>query len=284
MFQPKGQYGIQGIGERQGKVVRVSIQALASALLLGVGSFAATPEEPPLNERTSTRPFVNEEPQSLLSILGTIRDIFNVRISRETPLEDGRGADTPEKRLLPFEIERGETFEHAIRRLEEASEHHWKFEEIHGVPVVRLNPEVVAERTALDTEISLHVDKASIWDSLCALARAINRKNAAADPTNKPLQIWPSGPEMFKRPAPIIMEDSIVTLDLVEVSARKALCAILESAHGTLAYFYERDPDLDHIVIVAYSTTNSSVHGGNMPAEKKEMNYWTLENIGKLQS
>lgn len=108
-----------------------------------------------------------------------VRDSFDTPISLEPLPEHCRESSTAEELVPPIEIEVGDSFGDVVNRLEIASGHRWRFEEIRGTPVLRPNVEILGQGNALDTRIDLNVENASVWDSLCALAQAINRPNAA---------------------------------------------------------------------------------------------------------
>jgi hypothetical protein len=219
---------------------------------------------------------------TLLDMWLAVTDSFDIPIALEPLPEHCLDSDRPEELLPPIEIRADETFATAISRLVEASEHRWKFEQIRGTPVLRPNVEVLAEGNALDTIVSLSVKRASVWESLCALARAINRTNADSDGARKRLLILPDGPDIVRNPAPIFTKPSLVTLELEDVSARDALCAIFDAAEFQFSYFYHCQPSYDYMKILAYSASGSVVRGDRLGHEG--MKYWTNANIGALQS
>jgi hypothetical protein len=236
-----------------------------------------------LEDRLPNRPFTSEKPMTLLDMWLAVTDSFDIPIALEPLPEHCLDADTPEELLPPIEIAADETFATAISRLESASGHRWKFEQIRGTPVLRPNVEVLGRGNALDTVIDLRVEDVSVWDSLCTLARAVNRQKHGDNRARKQLHIWPDATGVLRRPAPIFMKPSIVTLDLESVTARRALCAIFETAEQRFSYSYHCGPDRDYMNIIAYDKSGSVVHGGRM-LDKKEWQYWTDANILKLQS
>jgi hypothetical protein len=261
------------------------ILGLSSVVLLSMTSFGAPDDAVPFEERVAQWSHNPQEPQTLGEISGFISDVFGVPFAFESLPEDCVGATISVERFPPFAIAREETFRDAISRFEAVSQYRYKFEEIRGVPVLRRNPDVVAEPNLLDTVVSLSVKEVTMWEALCALAREINGKNMIEGGGGKALYIWPSGPDCLEFPAPIFVKEPVVTLALEGVSAREALCAILESAGSTFNYYYTCRQDCDYMKILAWG--NGEVVAGrrmvNTAADKEYMEYWETANISKLQ-
>jgi hypothetical protein len=254
-------------------------------------SFGAPDDAVPFEERVAQRSYNPQEPQTLWEISGFISSLFGVPFAMESLPEHCVGATTslePEH-FPPFAIVGGETFRDAISRFEAVSQYRYKFEVIRGVPILRRNPDVVAEPNLLDTVVGLSVKDVTMWEALCALAREINGKNLAEGGAGKALYIHLAGPGSMptKFPAPIFVEEPVVTLALEGegVSAREALCAILEAAGSTFNYYYSCREENDDMTILAWD--NGKVVDGrrmvNTAADFKCMEYWETANICKLQ-
>ena len=265
------------------------ILALSSVVLLSMTSFGAPDDAVPFEERVAQRSYNPQEPQTLWEISGFISSLFGVPFAMESLPEHCVGATTslePEH-FPPFAIVGGETFRDAISRFEAVSQYRYKFEVIRGVPILRRNPDVVAEPNLLDTVVSLSVERVTMWEALCALAREINGKNMIEGGGGKALYIHLSGPDSMPTefPAPIFLEEPVVTLALKGVSAREALCAILEAARSTFNYYYTCLQEHDYMTILAWD--NGKVVAGrrmvNTAADKEYMEYWETANISKLQ-
>lgn len=264
-------------------MLKTSLLILASVLSEAPSDTVDVPENrSSLLNRVAEISIEPQQPQNLADVYGTVRDVFEARIALETLPDDCRGADTLATVIPPFAITRGETFGSAMARFEAISEHRWKFEELGSIPVLRPNTEVLGQGNALDTRVSLDIEKASVWDSLCALARAVNRKGSI-HPKAHPLIIRPNSIVMARKPEPILMKEAVVTVKLEDVTAREALCAILSMASKTFTYFYICRPESQDVSVLSCTATGSVDRGGGR-MDKSDMEYWTDENLRKIQS
>lgn len=263
------------------------ILVLSTVLLSSMTSFGASSDTDPFEARVAQRPFNPQEPQTLLEIFGFIERIFEVSFSVEALPEGCVGtAPSEPRRFPPFAIARGETFGEVIRRFVALSQYRYKVEEIRGVPILRRNDEVVGEPDLLDTVVSLNVKGVTMWEALCVLAREINGKNLAEEERGKAL-IDLFGPNSMppEPPDPIFLEKPIVTLDLAGVTAREALCAILESGKSTFDYSYSCREAHDYIYIDRAIIGKARNRRRTLPTkeELESMKCWDDVNISKLQ-
>jgi len=263
------------------------ILGLSSVVLLSMTSFGASDDAAPFEERVAQWSHNPQEPQTLGEMCGFIGSLFGVPFAVEALPEHCVGATASDERFPPFAIALGETFKDAISRFEAVSQYRYKFEEIRGVPMLRRNPDVVAEPNLLDTVVSLSVKEVTMWEALCALAREINGKNMIEGAGGKALYIHLAGPSDLEFPAPMFVKEPVVTFALEGegVSAREALCAILESAGSTFSYYYICRQEHDYVDILAWDN-GKVVHGRrivNTAADKEAMEYWETANISKLQ-
>jgi hypothetical protein len=250
--------------------------------LLSGYQLAATQTPPPLTERTANSSRDPTQPQTLSDVFSSIRAVFDVALSLEGVPEESGYVDPSGGEVPPFSIRAGETFGSVMRRVVAESDDIYKFEVIRGTPILRPNPDIVETTNLLDTVINLNIEDATIWDALCDLARSVNRENLATG--GKALYIHLQGPEFIELPPPPFLEEGKVLVDLNDVSAREAMCAIMESAKQPFNYYYYVWPSgFSYVSVVATDGKGRVIHGERV-REVKRLDYWSDENIEKLQS
>jgi hypothetical protein len=251
---------------------------LASAL-----ADTPTPGPPPLTERVAQSSRHPTDPQNLSHVFSLIRDVFRVPLSQEAFPKQTPYADTSvREEVPPFRIDAGETFGSVMKRVVAVSDNVYRFEVIRGTPVLRPNPEIVKTPNLLDTVVDLEIEDSTIWDALCVLARAVNRK--VLPEGGKALYVQLNGPQFVELPAPVLLQKSKVSLELEDVSAREALCAIFESAHQAFWYFYYNYPDEhDYVVLLPTDSSGAVIHGPRV-RDVQKLDDWSDENIANLQS
>lgn len=248
-----------------------------------IADFQSGPEGSiPLRERWAKRSLSPEGPRTLSQIRGLIRDIFGVAFSVEPFPKDSEYAGDADREVAVFPIHAGETFSSVMARFEAASEHCYKFEMIRGTPVLRPKSNKVEEMNLLDTIVDLKLADHTIWEALCALARAVNQKRVPD--VGKRLYIYPADPSFARLPARVLVDEPTVSVNLAYVSAREAMCAIFESADVKFNYFYfTYMGDYDYASVSTVDTSGKVIHGARV-RDAKELDYWNIDNVAKLQS
>jgi hypothetical protein len=247
-----------------------------------IEDFQIGPEEgTPLRERWAKRPLSPKGPRTLSQIRGFIRDIFGVAFSVEPFPKDSEYADISDREVAAFPIDAGETFSSVMARFEAASEYRYKFEMIRGTPVLRPKSNKVEETNLLDTIVDLKLEYHTVWEALCALAQAVNQKRVPDG--GKRLHIYLADPSFARLPAPVLVDEPIVSVNLAYVSAREAMCAIFESADVKFNYFYFTYlGDHDYASVSTIDTSGKVIHGARV-RDAKELDYWNIDNVARLQ-
>jgi hypothetical protein len=226
----------------------------------------------------------------------TIEQSFGVKLSIEPLPEQCSGAVDPGVSIGPFTINAGEGFGEVIARLEEASQGRWIFEEIHGVPLLRPDNSMAGHGTLLDTVVTADFNAPSMWEALCALARAANSANNVHNGGARPMIIQFFAPGLLRHPPPEFVEKKQISVSLDHASAREGLCTIIAQVEAKfwITYSYNcvaegRKPDYDYISIDAYDSEGKVVNGGRMSGEDyerltKTVDWMSDENMLAVQA
>jgi hypothetical protein len=249
--------------------------ALCSVAAAQTGQAAYPPGNAPiqLRERVAQSAVNLEKPESLYALVGAIEQCFGVRISVEPLPEHFAGAEVTEAPPGPFAIVEGEVFSDVIARLEAASQGRWIFEELHGVPLLRPNPLVESQGTLLDTVVTVNIRAASVWEAICALARALNSANGVQSGRARPLLIVFPGPAVLQHPPAVLIEERPVDVTLSQVTAREALCSIFKQLDLKLYYLYNcvaagRPALPDYVSINVLGEDGQTIRGARMLGEE----------------
>lgn len=216
-----------------------------------------------------------EKTESLYDIVVGVERSFGVKISIEPLPEHCVGTSQAELAPEPFAIFEGERFGDVVARLESAAQGRWIFEEIHGVPLLRPDTAVVGHGTLLDTVISVDIEALSMWDALCALARAVNQTNGLHASGARPLLITFAEPAALRHPPAMFIEEKLISLSLKQITAREGLCAIFAQVGTNIRYLYNcveggRKSIFDYITISAFDDEGTVINGGRIDGEEYE--------------
>lgn len=183
-----------------------------------------------------------------LGVRRRLEQAFEIPISLEWPYvnEDRRTRDQPQ---LEFSLQPNTSLRKSLGQFCDSTSGALTWEFRSGVLVVRAPADAGGVENNLDTRVSLNLAGVSTWTAFKALARAINSKPLVA----RRIDIYPSfighskkGPDNFRN-------DSSISLDLEDVTAREALCAIIAASPLELSYTYwlfyrpELNPEPDPI-------------------------------------
>lgn len=237
------------------------------------GDGSSEESKTPLRQRLAHIGVSRDEPESLYTLVGAIESAFGLRISIEPLPEHCAGTATAEKPPEPFAVYKGERFGEAISRLESASAGRWIFEEIHGVPLLRPEEAFEGHGTLLDTSVTVDIEAASVWKALCALASAVNHANEVHAGKARPLLIMIAGPDILRRPPSFLIEETAISIELNDVTAREGLCAILATVDKHFRYLYHcvgehSDSTYEYVTISAFDNDNQVIDGGRLRREE----------------
>ena len=190
----------------------------AAALPLAENVEAKKPERGlgRLNERTSPS-----------DMLRDIRRIYLTPICEEWPYIDGNGDALAPGTCSNISVRKDTPLSEALDAVVARSGGMYRWERNHGSICVVGTGKGRNPENCLDTWIDLHVEKLSTWDALCAVAKAVNEK-----PVNgRRMGVYPGFVELRRYATPKGLKDNpCITLDLRDVPARDAVCAIIAQA------------------------------------------------------
>ena len=244
--------------------------AICALLALGLWAFALpldqnveakTPEGGlgSLNERTSPSDMLRDMKRSYLT-----------PICEEWPYIDGNGDALAPGRCNNLNVQKDTPLSEALDAAMAGSGgmYRWERNPYGSFCIVGTSQGGTAEN-CLDTRIDLHVEKASTWEALCAVAKAVNEK-----PVNgRRMGIYPSFIVMRPLRTPEGLKDNLcITLDLKDVPARDAVCAIIAQAPLKMSYWYANEhgmgdaPPAARLTILIYNDDGTGYHGiADMP-------------------
>ncbi len=267
---------------------------IVAAAQMGQANSAVVEPEVPLRDRTAQSAAALEQPESICDFARAIETCFGTLLSQEPLPEHCAGAAGSEVPPAPFSIAEGESFSDVIARLEVASQGRWNFQEIHGVPVLRPDPQVAGYGTLLDTVVTVNIKAASVWDAMCALARAVNSANDVQSGRARPLLIVFPGPAVLQHPPAILIEERPVDVSFSRVTAREALCSIFKQLDLKLYYLYScvgtgRPGAPDYVMINVIGEDGRTIRGARMLGEEckrlmETVDWMSEEDILAVQS
>ena len=209
--------------------------ALCSLLALGPWAFAL-----PLRENVEQK--TQERGSTILNtatspgeMIHGIRDAYLTPICEEWPYVDEKGDSVGRPRSNSLNVQKGTPLSEALDGVVARSSGMLRWERNHGSICVVGTGKGGKSENCLDTRIDLHVEKVSTWDALRAVAEAANEK-----PVNgRRIGIYPGFIQMRRHTTPEGLKDNpCITLDLKDVPARDAVCAIIAQAPFKMAYWY----------------------------------------------
>lgn len=156
-------------------------------------------------------------------------------------------------------------------------------DKVQGISILRANPEVVTERNFLDTTITLEVENVTVWEALCALAREMNAQAGPIDElAGKYVFVTLSVLSDGYLPDPRLTEEARISLNLTKVSAREALCAIVQNSQMKSIYYYNCITKYDYISYASYNA-EGKVARGPRSHDREDVEHWSDENIKRIQ-
>jgi len=210
------------------------------------------------------------EPISLPSAHQLITAMYPVPISYEGPISYSH---TPFK--IFYTITRNEPLSSALDRLIADSRGLLTWTKLRGTIVIK--PKVQAdEHHAMAAKVSISVESASTWEAFKALEKAINR----AKDRQKFLHIFPASFLYGGYPRPEFTNDKTLTLKIVNVTAREAVCAVMADSPLSLSYIYMESPEeeeLDSLLIVIIDIENAQPR----KPTPEQFEFWNREGAFK---
>jgi hypothetical protein len=254
------------------------IVATLSSVFLSSG--AANPLPPEESTMQRVAPYSAKQQgktENYFEIVRKIGEVFRVPISFEwSYIHDDRSEmDTPE---ISFAIQKGETLVSTLDRFCAATEGRLRWERLSGIICLRPTGDGGMTESLLDIPVSLQLQGVSTWEAFLELARAVNAKL----PNERFLR--PSVP--FSDgilPPPELRDVRTVTVDVTNVTAREAACAIMAASPFKMAFWYSNfyRPDAgpsarpsSDILLWVYDEKHKLVRGPKMVTGEEIAIWW----------
>ena len=215
--------------------------ALSAGLLMGLGAFALSVEKGaeqalPYDPNPASEDLAKTE--SLIALMRNVCDAYPVPLCFEWPYvtDSGRVLDSPRKTSI--QMRKDMSLSEALDAIVGQSQGmlRWERNKYGSICVLATGEGAKAENN-LDVRIDLHVEKVTPWDAMRALVKAVNEK-----PVNgRRMGIIPGYLDGRIGLPSEMTEELCITLDLENVPARDALCAIIEQTPYRVAYWYYAD-------------------------------------------
>ena len=133
--------------------------------------------------------------------------------------------NSDEKNGFEFYIQKNATLKYTLDTYVEKTGRQYEWKRIHDVlcTIQKTQPDGVNN---LDTQVSLSLHSVSTWEAFKTLVKTINAKRSGT----REIHLAPDGPGVFKRPAKALLEERTISLEIQDVPAREAACAIVAAA------------------------------------------------------
>lgn len=172
-------------------------------------------------------------PTSILAVHSNIEKAYGVPVCFEWPYVRADRTSEPELELN-FELGERESLAAALGELVDESKARLSMRRLHGAIVIQPPDSGGAQENSLDTRISVSVTNVSTWDAVKTVVREINVQSEIG----RSLEVWPEFLTDGAVPAPGFADGESITLELANVSAREAICAIIHASPVAFSYTY----------------------------------------------
>lgn len=209
--------------------------ACFAVLLAAAGSpcgFAAAPDSghPP---RVSV---AEDQPQASLDsvrIASTLSRTFRVPVHHERVAVQATGRPVrTEGRVLSLRA--GDALPTALERLAQLNPEHLSVRKFNNSVVITDTTPGITGENLLDRHVSVALDGASYWEAIRAIAAAATRERGG----DRTLYVEPPLLGAGYAPPEVFLKPGAVTAAFDEITAREALCAVLERVPSVIRYTY----------------------------------------------
>lgn len=222
--------------------LRLGATAVVVALVFPQDCWTVSPGASSLDVKTTEGALTHAKSSNLVRNgrkgIGTAHEFFSfaygVPINWEWSYVDATKQPLPGADLIP-EVLPGDSLRSALDAMSRKSNPKLILEEISGNLCIRA-PFDASEPvvSALDSKVTFTVLNASTWDAMIALARAINESGDTAPMT----LIHPMFDVHSRKAPPGFRDASDISLEFDDVTAREALCTIIEASPFEMSYRY----------------------------------------------
>ena len=250
--------------------------ALGALVVLAPSAFALPPDENVAARLPQTGLGSLNESTSPSDMILDIQRIYLTPICEEWPYIDENGDALAPGRCNNLNVQKDTPLSEVLDAVVTRSGGMYRWEQNHGSFCIVGTGEGGKAENCLDTRIDLHVEKLSAWDALCAVAKAANEK-----PVNgRRIGIYPGFIQMRRYPTPEGLKDNpCITLDLKDVPARDAVCAIIAQAPLKISYWYANEqgmrdaPPAAKLTIYIYEDNGRRYHSGGKMSDEECFSY-----------
>lgn len=217
--------------------MKTKLVALSLLYLIALPSSGVSPGTEALSARTDPEAVKiavqRASSASFFSLQIYLRRSFDVPVSYEWPYVDENGVALPWPDIDPW-LDGDEDLRSALEMLPTATKGKLSWSEIRGNICILPPVDANGTENTLDTVVSLQIQNGSTWDALKQLALEINRGVSL----NRRTRFFPRFLVHSREGPPEFREGNKVSLDLKDVTAREALCAIIHESPFEMAYSY----------------------------------------------
>ncbi len=252
--------------------VTTLLVVLFSLLCLSPAQAAPLPAN--IEETQALNESAEEERHMVMAVAGLALE-YKVAISYEGTMPNGPNPEQP----IPFRIQRNETLGMALSMFKDGTDGMLEAKRIRNVLCVVYNtpPGLV---NPLDCKVSLKLENVTAWEAFKTLGKTINALPQFA--SRPKAQVCTSVSVRYDRAVPpILYEDKCITLNLTDVTAREAACAIVEAAPFEMDFQYVHGlvcPELPYAgdsMTIRYLQNGRPIH--TEPETKEEEEFWRAE-------
>jgi len=216
---------------------------------------------------------------ALVSRLSDIDQAFGVPLCFEWPYVEADRTPTPQPEAV-LTLRLGQPLTSALDELMATSGGRLKWQRVGGSICVVATPQPgdMVENN-LDVRVSLKVEGVSTWEALKALGRAVNRNPVKGRRLTIGLDFLRRG----SAPPKGFAEDNSISLDLDNVTAREAACAIIAASPLQIAYTYwnyyrpQLSPDSTPSSVLSLSLWREKEEGRVGRLSRQELLSWMAE-------
>lgn len=207
--------------------------------------------------------------------------VYGAPLCFEWPyVNDWRGG--LEVRDVKFEIGPDQTLRSALDMFREKSDGKLLWDLVYGSICIRASDGAPDSENLLDLNISLSLDGVSTWDAMQELAHEINERAT----NGRQILVSPRALSTGYGPPDAFRNDIGIRLDLENVTAREALCAIIQASPLEMSYKYanhgpsQRYPNanLRGLLRITFHENGQRMrYQGQDRLTQSELNQWNIE-------
>ena len=159
---------------------------------------------------------------------------------------------------LEFEIRKNQTLAYSLAQFEAASGGAFEAKRIRKVLCIVPTDRTEFRNDPFARRVSLKLDHVSAWEAFKALGKAMN---AGKGEEYRGVGVYPQGIGTWRMPPRALLEERTISLDLRNVPAREAACAIIAAAPFQMSFCYLHCDKQDSMSIAVYKDGKMQMEG-----------------------